>query len=233
VVFLISEFREEERRSTVSLFSVFSSIKSMTQQLHNRVLMATVKEMMAAHEDTTTAVGSAMNSTTSGGDLHRERAGEKKRLHTSSSTSSTTSSASDQCPLLLSPKSPDESRSRSSGAGDLGLDLSLGSYPSTDSLHVLGELLCDIRRSCTTSLTSTPIISSDGEGDMTTAADTVFESKLRRSATELRAMGEGDYDSQLKREWGGTVLSILGNLVLILWIYTPPPKESAAHLIVS
>ena len=165
----------------------------MTQQLHNRVLMATVKEMMAAHEDTSTAglgTGSTMNTAT-GADLHRERAGEKKRLHTSSSTSSTTSSASDQCPLLPSPKSPDESRSRSvGGAGDLGLDLSLGSYPSTDSLHVLGELLCDIRRSCTTSLTSTPIISSDGDGDMTAAADTVFESKLRRSATELRAMGE-------------------------------------------
>ena len=163
----------------------------MTQQLHNRVLMATVKKMKAAHEDTAAGLGtgSAMNI---GADLHRERAGEKKRLHTSSSTSSTTSSASDQCPLLPSPKSPaDESRSRSvGGGGDLGLDLSLGSYPSTDSLHVLGELLCDIRRSCTTSLTSTPIISSDGDGEITAGADTVFESKLRRSATELRAMGE-------------------------------------------
>lgn len=158
----------------------------MTQQLHNRALMATVKEMMATHQDTT---GSSAMNTTNRGDLHRQRAGEKKRLHTSSSTSSSTSSASDQCPLLLSPKSPDKDGSRSRSA-DLGLDLSLGSYPSTDSLHVLGELLCDIRRSCTTSLTSTPIISSDGE--MTAAADTVFESKLRRSATELRAMGEGD-----------------------------------------
>lgn len=166
----------------------------MTQQLHNRALMATVKEMMASHhhhQDTSSAIAA-------GSDLHRARVGSgetPRRLHTSSSTSSTTSnsSAGDQCPLLLSPKSPDkdEPRSRScGGVGDLGLDLSLESYPSTDSLHVLGELLCDIRRSCTTSLTSTPLISSDGEGDIATAADTVFESKLRRSATELRAMGE-------------------------------------------
>lgn len=172
----------------------------MTQQLHNRALMATVKEMMASHHDNTAGPGAdtTMNTSTRG-DLHKSRAGagEKKRLHTSSSTSSTTSSVSDQCPLLLSPKSPDinkdesRCRARSGGGGDLGLDLSLESYPSTDSLHVLGELLCDIRRSCTTSLTSTPIISSDGDGDMTAAADTVFESKLRRSATELRAMGEG------------------------------------------
>ena len=151
--------------------------------------MATVKEMMVTRQDT--AGTSAMNTTTARSDLHRQRAGEKKRSHTSSSTSSTTSSASDQCPLLPSPKSPDKDESRSR-SGDLGLDLSLGSYPSTDSLHVLGELLCDIRRSCTTSLTSTPIFSSDGEGEMTAGADTVFESKLRRSATELRAMGKGD-----------------------------------------
>ena len=165
----------------------------MTQQLHNRALMATVKEMMAWHQDTAAVPGSSTMNTPTGSDLHRPRAGEKKRVHTTSSTSSTTSSASDQCPLLLSPKSPDKDEPRSLG-GDLGLDLSLGSYPSTDSLHVLGELLCDIRRSCTTSLTSTLIISSDGDGEMTmaAAADTVFESKLRRSATELRAMGEGD-----------------------------------------
>ena len=164
----------------------------MTQQLHNRALMATVKEMMASHQDTAAGPGSSAMNMTTGSDLHRPRAGEKRRTHTSSSTSSTTSSASDQCPLLLSPKSPDKDESRSRSGGDLGLDLSLGSYPSTDSLHVLGELLCDIRRSCTTSLTSTPIISSDGDGELTmaAAADTVFESKLRRSATELRAMGE-------------------------------------------
>ena len=158
----------------------------MTQQLHNKALMATVKEMMSIHD---MSAGNSMNTSTRT-DLQRSRQRDEKRHHTSSSSSSVGSSASDQCPLLQSPKSDREGEAEARSRSELGLDLSLGSYPSTDSLHVLGELLCDIRRSCTTSLTSTPIISSDGE---VTAADTVFESKLRRSGTELRAMGEGKY----------------------------------------
>ena len=156
----------------------------MTQQLHNKALEATVRGMMATREPPPSETATA---------LQRQRTREKKRSHASSSSSSSTS---DQCPLLLSPRSDGgaaEGESRSRSELGLSLDLSLGSYPSTDSLHVLGELLCDIRRSCTTSLTSTPIISSDGE--MTVAADAVFESKLRRSETELRAMGERGRES--------------------------------------
>ena len=144
----------------------------MTQQLHSKALMATVKELMAKHHqnnrDSPTIV---MES------LHAEDGdSDGKRSHNSSA-------GSEQC--LLSPKSGEEGEARA--RGNLSLDLTLDSYPSTDSLHVLGELLCDIRRSCTTSLTSTPI-SSDGE--VTGGADAVFESKLRRSEMELRAMGE-------------------------------------------
>ena len=139
----------------------------MTQHLHNKALMATVKELMATHQKETG------NTTT---DFHQESniaASGQKRSHSSDSN------ASDR--RLLSPKAEEARRRR-----ELSLDLTLDSYPSTDSLHVLDELLCDIRRSCTTSLTSTPI-SSDGE---VTGADTVFECKLRRSETELRAMGK-------------------------------------------
>lgn len=143
----------------------------MTQQLHSKALMATVKELMAKHHQ-----NNRENPTIVMESLHAEDDdSDGKRSHKSSA-------GIEQC--LLSPKSKDEGEAR---ARDLSLDLTLDSYPSTDSLHVLGELLCDIRRSCTTSLTSTPI-SSDGE--VTGGADAVFESKLRRSEMELRAMGK-------------------------------------------
>lgn len=54
----------------------------------------------------------------------------------------------------------------------------LESYPSTDSL--LDELLCDIRRSRTTSLASTPtIVSSDGENERGAGTATRREGELR------------------------------------------------------
>lgn len=60
--------------------------------------------------------------------------------------------------------------------------IKLDTYPSTDPL--LDELLGDIRKSCATSLASTPtLVSSDGD------RDSIFECKLRRSEAELRSLG--------------------------------------------
>ena len=144
----------------------------MTQRLHNKALMATVKEAMSTHQ-----------SISHGGGEGKTTEEEEKRSQSSSDGGSSVSS--EQC-LLLSPK---EREARPPPRHELSLDLSLDSYPSTDSLHVLDELLCDIRRSCTASLTSTPILlSSDGE--VTGAEAAVFECKLRRSGTELRAMSK-------------------------------------------
>lgn len=143
----------------------------MTKQLHNKVLMATVQELMATHQR-------EESDKTSDANLHKEA--------TIKRSNSNGSRASVRSELSMSEAEEEEEAARAQR--DLSsLDLTLGSYPSADPLHVLGELLCDIRRSCTTSLTSTPI-SSDGE--LTAGgADSVFESKLRRSGTELRAMG--------------------------------------------
>ena len=162
----------------------------MTQQLHNKALMATVKEVISRPQSSRSA----------------EKKDEARRSHSHSSSSDGGSSvSSEQC--LLSPKSVDGEARETRGPRRLNLDLTLDSYPSTDSLHVLGELLCDIRRSCTTSLTSTPVLSSDGE---ITGADTVFESKLRRSATELRAMSEsGSITSDITLYCGLCMLYIL------------------------
>lgn len=142
----------------------------MTKQLHNKVLMATVQELMATHQR-------EESDKTSDANLHKEATIKRSNSHGSR--------ASVRSELSMSEAEEEEA---ARAQRDLSsLDLTLGSYPSADPLHVLGELLCDIRRSCTTSLTSTPI-SSDGE--LTAGgADSVFESKLRRSGTELRAMG--------------------------------------------
>ena len=61
---------------------------------------------------------------------------------------------------------------------------SLDKYPSADSLPILDELLDDIRRPRTTSIASTPTLtSSDYENE------SVLE-EGRRSEAELRQMGE-------------------------------------------
>lgn len=64
---------------------------------------------------------------------------------------------------------------------------SLSDYPSgdADSLVILDELLDDIRRSRTASLSSTPTLSSDCENESVIQCD-----EGRRSEAELRAMGE-------------------------------------------
>ena len=146
----------------------------MTTQLHNKVLMATVKELVAAQQkgsgkaDNTNSLLPCEEETSK----KRAKVDEKGRLATKS--------------LSLSEEEP-LSVGAARAQRELSLDLSLDSYPSTDSLHVLGELLCDIRRSCTASLTSTPVSSDGGEF---AGVDTVFESKLRRSEKELREMSE-------------------------------------------
>ena len=67
------------------------------------------------------------------------------------------------------------------------------SLASSDSCHsadpLLDELLGDIRRSCGTSLASTPTaVSSDGDWK----GDSVFECKLRRSRAELHSLSKPD-----------------------------------------
>lgn len=75
----------------------------------------------------------------------------------------------------------------SSRALKLELDkigLNLEATVSRESL--LDELLGDIRRSCATSLASTPTMVSLSEGE----GENVFECRLRRSEAELRTLGE-------------------------------------------
>lgn len=57
---------------------------------------------------------------------------------------------------------------------------------STSRESLLDELLGDIRRSCATSLASTPTLVSQSEGE----GENVFECKLRRSETELRTLSK-------------------------------------------
>ena len=66
-------------------------------------------------------------------------------------------------------------------------NIELGLSATTSRESLLDELLGDIRRSCATSLASTPTVvsgQSDGEGE------NVFDCKLRRSEVELRTLSE-------------------------------------------
>ena len=64
------------------------------------------------------------------------------------------------------------------------IEMGLSATISRESL--LDELLGDIRRSCATSLASTPTMVSLSEGE----GENVFECRLRRSEAELRTLGE-------------------------------------------
>ena len=69
-------------------------------------------------------------------------------------------------------------------------NIELGLMATTSRESLLDELLGDIRRSCGTSLASTPttmVSLSEGETE-----NNVFECRLRRSEAELRSLGECD-----------------------------------------
>jgi len=63
---------------------------------------------------------------------------------------------------------------------------SMSSSPKSNKENILDELLSDIRRSCATSLASTPTGISLSEGEST---DTFLDCKVRRSKAELRTLG--------------------------------------------
>ena len=65
------------------------------------------------------------------------------------------------------------------------IELGLSATTSRESL--LDELLGDIRRSCGTSVASTPTMASFSEGE---TENNVFECRLRRSEAELRTLGQ-------------------------------------------
>ena len=68
------------------------------------------------------------------------------------------------------------------------IELNLSMTASRESL--LDELLGDIRRSCATSLASTPTLSLSFSDASEQDLDNVFDCKLRRSETELRTLGK-------------------------------------------
>jgi hypothetical protein len=101
-----------------------------------------------------------------------------------STSASPSSSPGLDCPLFR--KEGDDCGKLTSLKLELAnIELSLAATASRESL--LDELLGDIRRSCGTSLASTPTLvasQSDGEGE------NVFECKLRRSEAELRSLSK-------------------------------------------
>ena len=85
------------------------------------------------------------------------------------------------------PTRPRRMKFQSFSSSDIELSnaqLDLSTATSRESL--LDELLGDIRRSCPTSLASTPTMVSYSEGE----GESVFDYKLKRSETELAAMGQ-------------------------------------------
>lgn len=106
---------------------------------------------------------------------------EAERSSTGSSDSASPRSTSSLMDFSTTKHSP--------GSLKLDLDkmeLNLTATVSRESL--LDELLGDIRRSCATSLASTPTMVSLSEGE----GENVFECRLRRSEAELRTLGEGE-----------------------------------------
>ena len=98
---------------------------------------------------------------------------------------------------LTSPPTPSSSSSSSKrGPGppaalkleleSIELGLSSANTDTVSRESLLDELLGDIRRSCATSLASTPTMVSLSEGE----GENVFECRLRRSEAELRTLGE-------------------------------------------
>lgn len=148
----------------------------MATQLHNKALLATVRDLLVFSE----SLGDNQDDEESSEETeisiepHRKR-GSFSSMETGSGSDQETTEL--QRAAVSAPVTP-EGRPAS-------LNVALDSYPSTDSL--LDELLCEIRRSVTTSLTSTPTggLSSDGgEGE------SAFECRIRRSEAELKTMGE-------------------------------------------
>ena len=103
--------------------------------------------------------------------------------------------------LLLSGESSLDSEMSSSGSGrppstsnltgmsfdSCSLPRLYSSSPRTNKENILDELLSDIRRSCATSLASTPTAVSFSEGE---ATDAFLDCKVRRSQAELRTLGK-------------------------------------------
>ena len=145
----------------------------MATQLHNKVLLATVRDLLASNEKLRLHEESERDLSVHGG--NRDKNG--------SFSSMEIGSGSDQETTELQGNTVNTSQTADGRPNHLNFELD--SYPSTDSL--LDELLCEIRRSVTTSLTSTPTggLSSDGgEGE------NVFECRMRRSEAELKTLGE-------------------------------------------
>lgn len=108
------------------------------------------------------------------------------RSSASSNSSSNSASPLSTTSSLMDVYSPKGSPS-STGPPKLelvGVGLGLAATVSRESL--LDELLGDIRRSCATSLASTPTMVSLSEGE----GENVFECRLRRSEAELGTLGK-------------------------------------------